>query len=61
MAFSEEVLGISVRQVLQERKQLHEKVLYMEHGKLDSKKTTLAGDVLAKWRILEDEGIYLTM
>ena len=33
----------------------------MEHEKLDSKKTTLAGDVLAKWRILEDEGIYLTM
>ena len=61
MAFSEEVLGISVRQVLQERKQFHDKVIYMEHEILDSKNTTLAGDVLAKWRILEDEGIYLTM
>ena len=30
----------------------------MEHEKLDSKKTTLAGEVLAKWRILDDEGIY---
>ena len=25
------------------------------------KKTTLAGELLAKWRILEDEGTYLTM
>ena len=33
----------------------------MEHEKLDRKKTTLAGEVLAKWRILEDEGTYLTM
>lgn len=31
------------------------------HNSLNSKKRTLAGEVLAKWRILEDEGIQLTM
>lgn len=47
-----------MRKVLQERKQLHEKILkWNMHNSLNSKKRTLAGEVLAKWRILEDESI----